>query len=84
VIVKVNPILRGWVQYFADRLLEPVFLLYPRVGRKEDPETSGSRVPTSRLRLEAWSQKWLYATLGLFWRCRVSYHPLASLVVPVG
>ena len=46
-----------------DRTLEPLFLLYPKLGREEDSATSGPSVPTSRLRLEAvervFSGKWL-------------------------
>ncbi len=34
-IAKINPILRGWVNYFAHRALESVFLVYPILGREK-------------------------------------------------
>src|ERR1700733_2284094 len=36
--------------------LKSVFLLYPRLGGKEDTESSGPGVPASKLRLEAGEQ----------------------------
>ena len=56
VIEKIHPILTGLGPILRHRPLEPVFLLRPRLGRKEDPETSGPSVPASRLRLEAVEQ----------------------------
>jgi hypothetical protein len=38
------------------RPCEPVFLIYPRLGREEDTAPSGSGVSASRLRLEAMGQ----------------------------
>src|SRR3954462_2093330 len=38
------------------RELECLFFLPPRLGRKEDPASSGPSVPASRLRLEAVEQ----------------------------
>ncbi len=38
------------------RPLESVFLIHPRLGRKEDPAPSGQGVPASRFRLEAMEQ----------------------------
>jgi RNA-directed DNA polymerase len=35
-IDKINPILRGWVKYFATRPLQRLFLVHPKLGRKED------------------------------------------------
>ena len=52
-IAKINPILRGWVNYFAVGHSSRVFLVYSRLGGKEDSETSGTRPPAQRLRLEA-------------------------------
>src|SRR5215831_15207081 len=37
----------------CDRTLEPVFLVYPRPGRKEDTAPLSPGAPTSRFRLEA-------------------------------
>src|SRR6202521_5999246 len=38
------------------RSLEPVLLIHPRLGRKEDSAPSGARAPASRFRLEAVEQ----------------------------
>ena len=47
----------AWLgEVLRDRPLESVFLIYPRLGRKEDSAPSGSGVPASRLRLEAVEQ----------------------------
>ena len=56
VIEKINPILRGWVKYFAIGHSSRCFLLHPTLGRQEDSAPSGPGVPTSRLRLEAVEQ----------------------------
>ena len=52
-IKKINPILRGWVKYFAIGHSSRCFSFYPKLGRNEDSAPSGSGVPASRLWLEA-------------------------------
>ena len=39
VIELINPILRGWVNYFAVGTLKPVLFVYPRLAREERPAT---------------------------------------------
>ena len=56
VIEKINPILRGWVKYFAIGHSSRCFSYHPKLGRNEDSAPSGPGVPTSRLRLEAVEQ----------------------------
>ena len=41
VIDKINPILRGWVKYFAVGHSSRCFLVHPRLGRKEDSGAPG-------------------------------------------
>jgi RNA-directed DNA polymerase len=77
VIEKINPILPGWVKYFAIGHSSRCFS-YIR-----EQATSGPGVPTSRIRLEAMEPEWLYDTLGLFSEYRVSHQPSASAVAPV-
>jgi hypothetical protein len=43
-------------EILRDRSLEPVFLIYPLLGRNEDSAPSRQSVPASRLRLEAVGQ----------------------------
>src|SRR5450755_2852542 len=47
----------AWLgEVLRDRPLESVFFLHPKLGRNEDSAPSGSRVPASRLWLEAVEQ----------------------------
>jgi hypothetical protein len=46
---RLGEVLRDWP-------LQPMFLLYPKLGGNEDSASSGSGVPASRLRLEAVEQ----------------------------
>ena len=72
VIAKINPILRGWVQVLCRRSFEPVLLVHPRLGRKEDSAPSGARVPASRFRFEAVEQG-VAVWNGLFHAYRVAH-----------
>ena len=45
-ISTINPILRGWVNYFANGTFESLFLLHPQLGREEDPTTPGQSPKT--------------------------------------
>src|SRR5215472_3182084 len=68
----------AWMgEVLRDRPLEPVFLIHPILGRKEDSAPSRPSVPTR------WSREWLYKTLGLFSEYRVCYAPSLSAVAPV-
>jgi hypothetical protein len=53
VIELINPILRGWVNYFCSGAFEPVLFVCQRLGREEDsaahdagPEAEGLRLAT--------------------------------------
>ena len=62
----INPILRGWVNYFADRPFEPVLRL------RQDWVEKKMRRHLMRARerrgfgWRKWSRRWLYESLGLF------------------
>ena len=61
VISLINPILRGWVNYFAVGTASALATL--RLGKKEDPASSDEGSEAKGLRLDA---HWLYKTLKLF------------------
>jgi len=52
VIYLINPILRGWVRYFAVGGRQSVLWFYQRLGGKEGPTASDACTATAGLRLE--------------------------------
>ena len=83
VIDKINPILRGWVKYFAiGHSTRCSFYIRDRVEKKIRRHLAKAR----QRRALGWqrsSREWLYATLGLFSEYRVSYGQALSAVAPV-
>ena len=53
VISEINPVLRGWVQYFAVGHSSRVLLVHSRLGREEDSAPFGAGQAASRFRLES-------------------------------
>jgi RNA-directed DNA polymerase len=53
VIEHINPILRGWVQYFAAGHSSRCFSYIRNLGREEDPPPAGAGQPASRFRVAA-------------------------------
>jgi RNA-directed DNA polymerase len=53
VIAKINPILRGWVNYFRAGHSSSCFFKGQTMGRNEGPETSDTCPGAQRLSLEA-------------------------------
>jgi RNA-directed DNA polymerase len=83
VIEKINPILRGWVKYFAIGHSSRCFS-YIRywVEMKIRRHLAKAR-QRQGFGWKRWSREWLYDTLGLFSGYRVAYVPSISAVVPV-
>ena len=65
VIELINPILRGWVNYFAVGHSSRCFSLRQRLGGEEGPAASDACPEAAGLRLEGWSRRWLYDTLAV-------------------
>ena len=83
VIEKINPILRGWVQYFALGHSSVCFS-YIRYWVETKMRRHLARACQRRgFGWKRWSREWLYGTLGLFSEYRVSYRLSNSAVAPV-
>jgi hypothetical protein len=83
VIEKINPILRGWVKYFAighsSRCFSYIrYWVETRIRRHLARACQRQGFGWKR-----WSREWLYGTLGLFSEYRVSYGQSISAVAPV-
>jgi RNA-directed DNA polymerase len=83
VIEKINPILRGWVKYFAighsSRCFSYIrYWVETRIRRHLARACKRQGFGWKR-----WSREWLYGRLGLFSEYRVSYLPSTSAVAPV-
>jgi RNA-directed DNA polymerase len=84
VIVKINPILRGWVQYFAIGHSSVCFS-YIRYWVEKKIRRHLARACQRRgFGWKRWSREWLYGTLGLFSEYRVTYGQPTSAAAPVG
>ena len=84
VIEKINPILRGWVQYFAIGHSSRCFSYIRDWVEKKIRRHLARACQRRGFGWKRWSREWLYDTLGLFTGYRVSYHPSASAVAPAG
>src|SRR5438309_6470300 len=78
-----NPILRGWVKYFAIGHSSRCFS-YIRYWVETRIRRHLARACQRRgFGWKRWSREWMYGTLGLFSEYRVSYLPSISAVAPV-
>jgi RNA-directed DNA polymerase len=73
VIVRINPILRGWVQYFAFGHSSRCFSYIRDWVEKKMRHHLARASQRHGLGWKRWSRDWLYGTLGLFHEYRVAY-----------
>ena len=82
VIEVINPILRGWVNYFAVGHSSRCFSFIQNwVERKVRRHLARAR-QRQGFGWKRWNRRWLYDALGLFDEYRVRYHRSALKVVP--
>ena len=82
VIAKINPILRGWVNYFAIGHSSRCFSFIRDWVEKKIRRHLARACQRQGFGWKRWSREWLYETLGLFNEYRVSYQPSFSKVAP--
>ena len=83
VIEKINPILRGWVKYFAIGHSSRCFSYIRYWVEKKIRRHLARACQRQGFGWKRWSREWLYGTLGLFAEYRVSYGQSISAVAPV-
>ena len=66
VIDKINPILRGWVKYFAIGHLSRCFSFIRNWVEKKARRHLARACQRQGFGWKRWSREWLYDTLGLF------------------
>src|SRR5262245_49035459 len=79
-IATINPILRGWVNYFAIGHSSRCFAFTPQWVEKKIRGHLASTCQRRGLGWKRWSREWLYETLGLFKHYRISYRPSPTAV----
>ena len=82
VIEKINPILRGWVRYFAIGHSSRCFGYIRYWVEKKIRRHLAKACQRQGFGWKRWSREWLYGTLGLFSEYRVSHPPFHSAVAP--
>ena len=75
VIDQINPILRGWVNYFAHGNSTRCFSYVREWVEKKVRRHLSRNSKRPGFGWKRWSRQWLYANLGLFSDYRVSYRP---------
>ena len=83
VIEKINPILRGWVQYFAIGHSSWCFSYIRDWVEKKIRRHLARACQRRGFGWRRWGREWLYGPLGLFSEYRLSYRPSNSAVAPV-
>ena len=88
VIEKINPILRGWVKYFAIGHSSRCFSFIRNWVEKKIRRHLARACQRQGFGWKRWSREWLYGTLGLFSEYRVSYRAVelgsrSSLIGPI-
>jgi RNA-directed DNA polymerase len=82
VINKINPILRGWVKYFAIGHSSRCFSFIRNWVETRIRRHLARACQRRGFGWKRWSREWMYGTLGLFSEYRVSYLPSISAVAP--
>jgi RNA-directed DNA polymerase len=82
VIEQINPILRGWVNYFALGNSSRCFSFIRSWVEKKIRRHLARACQRQGFGWKRWSTEWLYETLGLFHAYRVSYFNPFSTAVP--
>jgi RNA-directed DNA polymerase len=80
VIARINPILRGWVQYFAAGHSSRCFSYIRDWVEKKIRAHLARMCQRHGFGWKRWSRAWLYGTLGLFSGYRVAYSPREAAV----
>src|SRR4051794_16759258 len=83
VIDKVNPILRGWVKYFAIGHSSRCFSFIRNWMEMKIRRHLARACQRRGFGWKRWSREWMYGTLGLFSDYRVSYLESDSAVEPL-
>jgi RNA-directed DNA polymerase len=79
VIAQINPILRGWVAYFAVGHSSRCFSFIRDWVEKKIRRHLAKACQRRGFGWKRWSREWLYETLGLFSGYRVSYGSLSAV-----
>src|SRR5215217_342132 len=82
VIAKINPVLRGWVKYFAIGHSSRCFSFIRNWVEMKIRRHLARACQRRGFGWKRWSREWLYGTLGLFSEYRVSYMSTISAVAP--
>jgi RNA-directed DNA polymerase len=84
VIETINPILRGWVKYFAIGHSSRCFSYIQNWVEMKIRRHLARACQRQGFGWKRWSREWLYGTLGLFAEYRVSYRSSNPAVAPDG
>ena len=79
VIAQINPILRGWVAYFAVGHSSRCFSFIRDWVEKKIRRHLARACQRRGFGWKRWSREWLYKTLGLFAEYRVSYGSFSAV-----
>ena len=73
VVALINPVLRGWIGYFAIGHSSRCFGFIKDWVEKKARRHLGRARKRQGFGWNRWSRQWLYETVGLFNGCRVNY-----------